>query len=164
MRGTRVHIGVGPILAAAAAGPAFVLLVLFAAYIGSLPEAVPIEPSGVGLLFAILIPAQVLGFVISIAPNFLGAAILGHLGRAALWARTPATWALTGGLVIGVPMAMAGGFSGEEGRFGWALVGTGALCALICRRGASWDEGGRLLAESSKSERILRAYQQLDRE
>lgn len=128
----------GILLASLSAGPIFVASVLMSVVAHSV---VPLTPDLHGLspaMFIVLPLVVIVGFVLSVLPNILGATLLLALGRHNDGARLPVFWAVFGGL-------SAGGTSfalGASGEVLTALSATGAICALICRRGTVWRERG----------------------
>ena len=117
-----------------AAGPVFLAsVVLFT--IASVPTAVAVDASSLLFLFALL-PATVVGGLLALIPNLIGAALLANLAGGNVGLRLPACWALVGGLVAG----SAAAFEGADGIGIAAFAATGAICALLCRSGTRWPD------------------------
>lgn len=129
--------GIGGIfLASLSAGPIFVASVLVSVVAHSVAPLTPDLDGLTPAVFIVLPLVVIVGFVLSVLPNILGATLLFALGRHNDGVRLPAFWAIFGGLAAG-SSAFAFGASGEVLT---ALSATGAICALLCRRGTVWRE------------------------
>lgn len=130
------------VLASLAAGPVFLLGLAASAWAATAASPVPI-PADLGFgtfgVVVVTIPAIVVGFVLAIVPNILGATVMTRLGRRNVAMRLPIAWALAGGLATGLPFELLSIAPAGDDRIGvFAFVFTGTCCALICRRRAEW--------------------------
>lgn len=121
----------GPLLASFLAGPVFVSPLLLA----ELNRAGGAEL--LGIVF-ILFMATLIGFVLALVPNILGAALMVGLGRRWRMARHRAAWAAVG-FTLGWLLAFA--FSREIlfAANAW-LAATGLACASIVRHFTAWPD------------------------
>ncbi|WP_423602675.1 hypothetical protein [Sphingomonas sp. MS122] len=133
----RFRFGPGAALALFCAGPVFVItmtlgsVILYSAPAGTWQESF-------GTLFAIAILALPFGALLAAIPVSLGGFLMGWLGVDQPASRHPLVWA-GAGILFALPMAaiMVIPLTTE----GAALFGsTGAICALLVRYGARWDD------------------------
>jgi hypothetical protein len=127
-----------PLLASAAAGPVFVLSLAAAQVYSLMPEPVPIDPTALVMILLLLVPATVVGFLISFLPNAIGAHILSAAGEASEAARAPISW-IAVGAALGFGLAMMFGAPPDGGPVTFALVFTSAACAGLCRARTRWE-------------------------
>jgi hypothetical protein len=118
-----------PVLAAWCAGPAF-LAALAVAIVASSPAHVLAAASVV-----VALPfAMAIGFFVAIVPNLLCTFILRGLAQRRLWLRRPAIWGVIGALLAGGTTLALSGDTALAGLF----AASGAVSALVCRRGIAW--------------------------
>jgi ABC-type thiamin/hydroxymethylpyrimidine transport system permease subunit len=125
------------IYASAAAGPMFLLSLAAAEAYKFLPQPIPFDPTY--LVFLIwLVPAFVVGFIISFVPNAIGAHLLSKAGEVSEAAREPLIWIGAGAAAgFGLALLFRTFQYSDPGTF--ALVLTSASCAGICRAWTAWD-------------------------
>jgi hypothetical protein len=101
----------------------------------STPSAVAVDASSLLFLFA-LVPVGIVGALIALLPNLIGAALLARIAGGNAGLRLPAFWGMIGGLVAG------GGawLEDTDGATIAAFAATGAVCALLCRSGTRWPD------------------------
>lgn len=122
-------------LAAAAAGPLFVLSYAAAELYLRIPQPVILRSEELIQFLAFLPPALLVGGVIGLVPIFLAAAVMGALANRWEGARSPLAWAAAGA-ASGVALTLI--FAGaDDHSAGFALVTTSIVCAAICRHGVS---------------------------
>ena len=120
------------LIAAAVAGPLFVLSVAAAELYLRLPQPIVIRDEEFVQFVAILPPAFLVGGVIGLVPIFLGTAVMGALADRFEAARSPLAWAAAGALCgAGLVLLFA---SWSDHSIAFALVATSTVCAAICRR------------------------------
>ena len=137
---TRGSPGYAAIVASAAAGPVFLASLGAAIFYLQMPRAIAVEElASAALGLAIVIPAFLVGFVLAIMPNVIGAAVMATLSESFGVAREPAIWVMAGGLAGAGIAALTSGF-GPEPPIGFALIVTGAVCAAICRRSFTFED------------------------
>jgi hypothetical protein len=141
----RVFFAKGVFVSSIAAGPIFIAVLGLATVYATLPKALSVEAidSGLGAIGAVLfgsIAALLFGFVVSVLPNALGGALLGHLGLHSETARLPLVWALSGSVFMAIPIALAGGLRADSAMPAAVLIITSGICALIVRRYTRWVE------------------------
>ena len=129
----------GPTLRACmVAGPIFLTSAVLASLYLKLPKPILMSPKDVfGFLF-ILIPALPIGFLLALVPVMIGTGLLWLLGEKDRRFRTPVLWVATGA-GAGALLAMTLGVASEPRYAGFALVVTSAVCALVSRKQATWD-------------------------
>ena len=163
---TRVEYGFGPLFAAIAAGPIFLTALMLGMGYASLPQAIPVDPDAPLVVLVYLIPATIVGILLAIIPCMIGCALMAHLGRIVPFMRLPPFWALAGMLPIVLGIAVTG-FESEAAPAYFALLTTGAACALICRKFTCWEDATETAPtapahttngfhEASEDRRILR--------
>jgi hypothetical protein len=124
-------------LACLAAGPIFLVSTGLATLYFQLPRPILLTPEIIGPFVMTLIPSVVIGFLLSVLPNWGGSRLLLYTGELLPAARSWPAW-LGGGLFFGAVIAwVVGAFSQPPAAFG--LIFTSACCAAICRHSAAWD-------------------------
>ena len=124
--------------AAMLAGPIFVLSSVLAMWMGKpdLPfqsTDISVIPGVLGML-AMTVP---FGSVIAIIPCAVGAWLMKMIGGINDGMRAAPVWGIAGGMLGAIPYWLSD--SGELDDALFALIVTGACCALICRIGVRWD-------------------------
>ena len=125
------------VLACIAAGPIFLVSTALAALYFELPRPIVPTPEMAGLFVMMLVPSVVVGFILSILPNWAGSRLLLFAGGLFPAARPWPVWLGGGALLGAVVAAEVGAFGQPPVAFG--LVFTSACCAAICRHSAAWD-------------------------
>lgn len=123
------HLG-GIMLAALVAGPTFLLMTGLAELYSKLPAPIVFQPESVLLLIWLSVPATVVGLLIALPVNALGAAAMLALGKGFSPARTRIGWALAGAVLGGLGVWLIGAPSSPS----FALVTTSAVCGWLCSR------------------------------
>jgi hypothetical protein len=127
------------IAATFAAGPIFVTsLALAQPVLYPDPITLPLLEIVTAVL-PIFAVASVAGAIIAAIPIAIGATAMGWLGEYNAGLRLPPAWGLTGGMMSGGWFVFVPSESTEHGVI-FALVATGAICALICRYGTRWSD------------------------
>ena len=124
--------GIG--LASLAAGPIFVAASAAADLYLRLPAPVVVDSQAVTLVTALLVPAMIVGAIISLPLNAIGAVAMLALGERIVAARAPLAWAIVGA-ACGAGIAAA---FDPEPQIAFALVATSAGCGWLCSRGVAW--------------------------
>jgi hypothetical protein len=126
------NFGSGIGLAAIAAGPTFVLTAVLADLYLRLPAPLIITPQSVVMLLWFLGPATIVGAIIALPVNAIGALAMRMLGEWFAPARTRAAWILAGGLLGGLGVWLLE----AEHPLNFALVATAAFCGWLCSANA----------------------------
>jgi hypothetical protein len=127
-------------VAAVLAGPIFVLTTAAASLYLQLPAAIVITPAQLLMLLVLLMPAAIIGAMIGLPINAMGAALMAALGKRFAFARSPIMWSFAGALV-GTAAACGLDMGSREAPFVFGLIATSALCGWLCSRGVAWVEG-----------------------
>lgn len=131
----------GVMFASLAAGPAFLGGLAIAAWANAEPDTyqfVAIDGAALSALpFVALV--VIIGLIISLIPNIIGAWLLHGLGIGNVAARLPVMWALTGAGLAGIPTAVISGEGPEAAFLTTAFAITGATCALVSNRFVHWN-------------------------
>ena len=133
-QGSLMH---GVALATLAAGPAFLTAATLGAYCLQIPRPIAIAPQFVFAGVLLLIPATVIGALVSVVPNLLGAIALARLADRLPPLRTGPAWTLIGAALAFLLFRDTGA---SEAIFLFPATATGALCATLCRHGIWWAE------------------------
>lgn len=121
-------------MASVAAGPVFVLTAALADLYLKLPAPIVIDPQSVLLLIGLCLPAMVVGTIVALPINGVGAlAMLAFSGSFAP-ARSRAAWALAGG-ALG---CIGAWLFATDANFSFAVVATSAFCGWL----SSWTDAG----------------------
>ena len=120
-------------VASLASGPAFIAFYIFATLYLQLPNPVVVRLEYLAAFAVLLMPAAIAGFVLGIGPTFLGALLMTALARDGAAGALPQSWALVGGGAAYAVASIAWPIQGEQAIV-FALVATGAFCALVCWR------------------------------
>lgn len=131
------HVIAGAMIASLAAGPVFLLALCFAAVLAAIPEPIVPQASWITATL-IVIPAFIIGLIVSMVPNIICASVLSELATHAPEFRTPPLWAAIGGLVTGVP----GILLEAQPEILFPFIATSTICALLCRAYILWEEPG----------------------
>lgn len=138
MRTARLNL---PSIAKAAmlAGPIFVSSSGLAMWMAepNLPFNVT-DISIVPMALVMLVISAVFGSVIAIIPCVVGAWLTKMVGEINDGLRAAPVWAIAGGMLGAIPHWLSD--DPELGSATFALIVTGACCALICRIGVRWDD------------------------
>jgi hypothetical protein len=124
-------------LASLAAGPIFLVSTVLAFAYSELPRPLIIDPAQIVAGIALFIPAVIVGFILSIVPNFMGSYLMHFTGKAFPATRAPLLWFGTGAL-CGAALAWSTG-AFDDPAYAFALILTSACCARICRLSAYWE-------------------------
>jgi hypothetical protein len=130
----------GGFIATLAAGPVFLLSLGFAplALDAPRPIALPLTAAEGAVMLPIMAASIVLGSMLSVMPVWLGGTAMGWIAARNPGLAHPASWALVGGATTAAA-AMALDFAPST-PIGFALISTGAICALIVRYGTRWSD------------------------
>lgn len=132
-----------PILAAlpasTAAGPVFLLSYIGLAVLTIIPGPIPADPEFVIALVFALVPAVIVGFLLSFVPNAMGAYLLSFAGESSETARDPVVWMGVGG-ILGFGIAVLFGAFESSTEATLALILTSIVCAGICRARTRWED------------------------
>ncbi|QNQ11354.1 hypothetical protein [Sphingomonas alpina] len=128
-------------LATFLAGPIYVTSMGIAIWTTDMSAAVqlPNDWSWVAALLPLTMFSMIGGAFLSIVPNLIGLQAMMWLGGRNPAMQLPVSWALAGVLSMAFVTMLAEPDS-TVSIPGIALVITGAICALLCRRGVSWEE------------------------
>lgn len=128
----------GATAASAAAGPLFMLGMVFAEWLAA-PDrvvSVPFNPLWLIPIAMVGIVATVVGAIVAMPVNLIGTAAMTWLGDCNPGARLPVFWALAGAIGFAAPIAALNVTWAEASPDRLVpFVFTGACCALICQRG-----------------------------
>jgi hypothetical protein len=127
----RARFTAGAIIASMLAGPLFVLPIT----VLSLVENGTDGGFGLVMLPLAMMVTVPFGFVISLIPNVMGAAVMASIGERNFAARHSIAWAASG-LLFG---AIIGALCWPGGNGLLVLGSVGLLCALVSRRFVVWD-------------------------
>lgn len=122
------------VIAAALAGPLFVLSYAAAELYLRIPQPIVIRDETFLAFLALMPAAFLVGGLIGLVPIALGTAVMGALADRWEAARSPLAWAAAGaacGFALALTFAGAGAPAAS-----FALVATATVCAAICRAGA----------------------------
>lgn len=119
------------------AGSFYLVSLLLAAGATQPAAAAEIDAQWAPALLLVL-PATLLGAIISALPLAAGVAVMTRLGRWNVGLRLPGAWAIAGAATIAAPVVVVSG--GEVQAPSLALIFTGALCALVARRYVRWPD------------------------
>lgn len=120
------------LIAAAVAGPLFVLSYVAAELYLRIPQPVVVQDQEFVLFLAVMPSTFLVGGVIGLVPIFLGAAVMGALADRFEAMRSPFAWAAAGASCgVGLVLLFA---SWTDYSIAFALVATSTVCAVICRR------------------------------
>jgi hypothetical protein len=124
-----------------AAGPLFLLGTLFGIWADNPAKGFEVELTGSMIIWVpLLMPlAALVGAILGLVPNLLGAKLMAWLGDRNEAARLPVMWALSGGIACAVPLIVFGAGSPDTHSMLIAFTFTGACCGLICRRRVEWQ-------------------------
>jgi len=131
--------GYAAIIASTAAGPLFLLSLTGATLYLRMPEPIPVDPSALLGIAAMLVPAFVIGFVLAFVPNLLGASAMATLAERRDAARAPFAWTAAGALAGTGIAALFADFN-DDRSVAFALILTSAACARICRAQLHWED------------------------
>jgi hypothetical protein len=141
---TEMRMGFGPLVASLVAGPIFTSVATIGYYYQRSTEAVTVPENALLTTLGVLILTMVFGFMIALLPNMCGTALMGYVGNHSAFSRTPAIWASVGGALPAITTFIFWLIDPENinlqdhGATVVALIITGSLCALICRRHIRW--------------------------
>ena len=127
------------IVPSASAGPVFLLSLSAAGAYSLIPQPIEIRPEYLLALAAALLPALVVGFLLSYLLNAIGAYLLSLAGEMSEAAREPEIW-IGIGAAAGLLLAMLFGAFPDSGVATFALVSTAAVCAGLCRAQTRWED------------------------
>ncbi len=124
-------------LASLAAGPIFLVSTELAAAYLQLPRALVLDPHQIVPILLFFFPAAIVGWLLSVLPNFVCSHLLLFTGEAIPAMRARLVW-IGAGALLGT--AIAGAFGAfAEPAYAFGLILTSACCAAICRRSADWN-------------------------
>ncbi|MGH6614063.1 hypothetical protein [Sphingomonas sp.] len=128
-------------LATFLAGPIYVVSIGITAWATDMSAAVPLPDdwNWVIALLPLTMFTMVGGAFFSILPNLIGLQAMMWLGSHNTGMQLPISWALAGALSMAFVTTLAEP-DGAVSIPGIALAITGTVCALLCRRGVSWEE------------------------
>ena len=127
------------VIASLLAGPVFVTSCALASLYLKLPKPVVVSGSEFGLFLVLLGPALIAGFLLAFVPVAIGTAALVALGERSPAFRSPGMWSAVGA-AIGIGLVTALKLDGPWQEFGFALVVTCAVCALVSHKIALWED------------------------
>jgi hypothetical protein len=132
-----------PIIAAIFAFPFFAAATFLIEIVERLPKPLAINQPGETIieLLAIIFGSLLFGWMIAVIPCTIGTAILANLGRTYSATRFPLFWVFVGTAAVGIPIAIAQGFTANAATPFTMLTLTGGFCAAICRRFTTWEVG-----------------------
>jgi hypothetical protein len=130
----------GAMFASLAAGPLFLASLALAAWATSAPSTYEMNVRLDGLigLVAASFGVAAFGFMLSAVPNLVGAWFMHGLGIGNFAARLPIPWALAGAGAAGLPFIFLADPSSPTMTVSMAFALTGASCALVANRFATW--------------------------
>ncbi len=130
----------GAMMASLAAGPAFLASLAVAYWASERPGTytLPTNIDGIGGGMIALFFTVPFGFVIAMIPNIVGSWFMHGLGIGNFAARLPVAWALAGAGAAGMPFVFIPELVGVYAPTDTAFALTGASCALIAHRFATW--------------------------
>lgn len=131
----------GICVAAVAAGPVFVTVTTLASLYLRLPAAIVVTAEAVGVFCLALIPATLLGAIVALPVNAIGALLMTYLGKHLPVVRSSAAWAIAGGVKGGIVAALLD-LGDSEPSLAFGLVVTSALCGWLCSRWLRWAPQG----------------------
>lgn len=123
------------------AGPVFAATLLFTAVFESPAAAVSIDiqwSEVVGGILVMATPLILIGGLLAFFPVWLGSNALAWASEHNIGLRHPAIWAIVGGAIPAMPIALLD--ADATSPFGTALIATGAICALIVRYRTRWSD------------------------
>ncbi|ATY31632.1 hypothetical protein CVN68_06320 [Sphingomonas psychrotolerans] len=112
----------------------FVLTAALADLYLKLPAPIVIEPQSVLLLVGLCLPAMVIGTIVALPINGVGALAMLAFGGSFAPARSRTAWALAGGILGGVGVWL---FE-TDANFSFAVVATSVFCGWL----SSWSDAG----------------------
>ena len=133
-------------IASLVAGPLSLLTYIFARMVIDPAPLLGAGPPPPGVLIGLTLAAAPAGFLISVLPISLIALLMTRMAHYEPEIRAPFLWAATGGaLGIAISVAVSMGLNHAD-RPDLALAAAalvpGIVCALICRRTATWPDDG----------------------
>lgn len=136
----RGNYAAGAMMASFAAGPAFCASLALALWATESPGTVvlDLELGMIGAFIGTFFAALMFGFVLSIIPNIAGSWFMHGLGIGNFAVRLPVAWALVGAGAAGLPFVFFPGLGSALVPVGTAFAITGASCALVANRFATW--------------------------
>lgn len=142
---SRKHSGGAALLTSVFAGPIYVASFALAEFCRQIPQAWPLSLEIVAAVVTTLVLSVIGGFVLSLAPNLLGAGIMAHAADASESARSPLAW-IGVGAVTGALFALPFSWIGEriDPLTMFPLVATSAACAGLCWRFMGWTHEPRI--------------------
>jgi hypothetical protein len=118
--------------ASLACGPIFLLAYLAAALFLAVPRPIPVGVADAAMLLPVIVTSAVVGTILGLVPNLIGAALMCRLSNAFEGARLPEAWTACGAASgYGMALLLPGS---PEPRVAFALTATSAFCAWICWR------------------------------
>ncbi len=128
----------GILAASAIAGPVFLAASAAGSLYAMLPKPIVISRGVVVLMYTALLPAVVLGFIIGLVINGLGAMVMTEIGKRLAWARPSFSWAVAGALIGATSILFDPAHVIQPVTF--ALIVTSAPCAWLCCYWVEWVE------------------------
>jgi hypothetical protein len=126
------------IVPSAAAGPVFLLSLAATYAYGLVPRSIDVPLVYLPAFLLALVPATIIGFLLSYLPNAFGTFILSAAGEISEVGREPAVWLLVGaGLGFLIALLFDVAPDNDIGTF--ALVATSAISAGLCRAQTRWE-------------------------
>lgn len=127
-----------PIIGALPAGGVFITCTVLINAYAALPDAIEVDSTALLVVPLGLITCSIFGWLIAIIPTIIGTTIMAAIGCEHKATRNPLCWAFAGAAPIAMFSGIAGGFDRSDAPFTVALIITGAVCALTCRRFTRW--------------------------
>ncbi|MBR0551515.1 hypothetical protein [Stakelama marina] len=124
----------GAPLAALAAGPV-TMCILGLGHLATSNDTVAVTPQGVIMAASSVLMLTIPATIVALLPVWFGTQLMLWAGKHLEIARLPVMWGLVGAALLAGPAALV---AGDTASSGFACGAIGAICALICRIGATW--------------------------
>ncbi|HEY5711867.1 MAG TPA: hypothetical protein VIT38_08225 [Allosphingosinicella sp.] len=141
----RRNSGAAALIASVLAGPIFVLTFALSLYVRQIPDPILLPDLNfqfLSLALIVIIPMVMVGFMVSLFPNLIGAAVMTEFANHHEAAQSPLVW-IVAGAAVGTGIAWLGYYQELDPLNFFPPIATSAACAGLCWHFMGWSREPR---------------------